>query len=109
MKEDEEVIEVEEVEEAEEAVVDEDEEQWKDIEGYKNYKISSRGRIKNIITNKVHKFTVKRGYHYAKLKNDDGFKSLSVHRLVAAAFLTNDDPTKKRVVITLVVQKQIII
>src|SRR5947207_1970320 len=84
--------------EAKEEAKEEAEEEWRDIKDFKNYKVSSHGRIKNIITNKMHTFNLKHGYHYAKLKNDNGFKCILVHKLVAEAFFVNDDPINKTVI-----------
>lgn len=74
---------------------------WKDIDDYPNYQISSFGRVKskerytkvkdnqiNPIKEKILKIQIDhKGYSYVRLYNENGFKSIKVHRLVANAFL----------------------
>ena len=78
---------------------------WKDIQDYSNYQVSNYGNVKNKerITNvgiKNQKQCVRKerllkqqkdhkGYMYVRLYNENGFKSIKVHKLVANAFLEN--------------------
>ena len=79
---------------------------WKDIEGYNGvYQVSNLGRVKSIdrIVNYSGGWTSNRkgvlksqyvinsGYYVVKLKR----KAYLIHRLVAKAFLTNDDFKKE--------------
>lgn len=69
-------------------------EEWKVIEGYENYAVSSLGRIKRLTSNnnavagKVLKtFIATTGYPMVNLIGENSRKMLSVHRLVAKAFI----------------------
>lgn len=78
---------------------------WKDIQDYSNYQVSNYGNVKSKerITNvgiKNQKQCVRKerllkqqkdhkGYMYVRLYNENGFKSIKVHKLVANAFLEN--------------------
>lgn len=78
---------------------------WKDIEGYENrYQISTYGRVKSLarvvksypktrkLKDRVRKLSVNRyGYSYISLKKDGTLKALTIHRLVALAFIPNPD------------------
>ena len=66
-------------------------EEWKSIEEFPNYEISSLGNVKNIITGKVLKNSVKGGYCHVSLTNEKYKKTLLVHRLVALAFIENPE------------------
>ena len=66
-------------------------EEWKSIEEFPNYEISSLGNVKNIITGKVLKNSVKGGYCHVSLTNENYKKTLLVHRLVALAFIENPE------------------
>lgn len=69
---------------------------WKDIDGYDGfYQISNMGKVKSI-GKKANKILIlkeqkKRGYCVVNLYNEFGMKSKTVHRLVAKAFLPNED------------------
>lgn len=69
------------------------EETWKDIihKDYKNYEISTHGRVRNKKTKKTLKQTDKYGYPAVGLYNNDTKKkgSVHVHRLVCMAFIEN--------------------
>jgi len=67
------------------------EEKWKQIQDFPNYNISSFGNIKNIITDKPLKPSLKSGYYHVSLVNNNTKKSFKIHRLVALAFLQNLD------------------
>ena len=65
-------------------------EHWKDIEGFSNYRVSNFGNVwskKNNIILKPYK--TNRGYLTVGFWLDGKKKRLSIHRLVAQAFLTN--------------------
>jgi hypothetical protein len=69
-------------------------EEWKSVEGFERYEVSSLGV--RPITGK-RKFRImkpcvgKRGYIYYNLYNDDGLKSRYFHRLLAEAFIPNPE------------------
>lgn len=75
------------------------EEIWKDIEGYEGlYQVSSTGKVKSFKGKNgakdkeghILKANISRGYPYVGLcKGDEGKKTFLVHRLVAAAFVSN--------------------
>lgn len=68
------------------------EEIWAPIKKLENsYEISTYGNIRNSITKKLIKKTIKNGYYYAVLFN----KSFRVNILVANNFLFNDDTKNK--------------
>jgi hypothetical protein len=62
-------------------------EEFKIIQGFKNYSVSNLGNIKNNATNTVLKPNTTKGYRIVKLNN----KNLCIHRLVASAFIPNPD------------------
>jgi hypothetical protein len=66
-----------------------DREQWKSVDGYDNYEVSNRSRVKNIDTGKILKRSIRNKYYGANLYNNDKMKTFKVHRLVAIAFVAN--------------------
>lgn len=77
-------------------------EEWKSIEGYdEKYLISNYGRVKSL---KKHKAILLRqqmnnkGYYRVALCKKGKMKYVLTHRLVAEAFVENDDPTEKNTV-----------
>lgn len=73
-------------------------EEWRNVKGYEGlYLISSYGRVKSLKRYKVGKEHIKKptigngGYEYIMLWKDNKFKRFPIHRLVALAFLSNDD------------------
>jgi len=76
-------------------------EEWKDIEGYEGlYQVSDLGRVRSLPRNttsgKILKpGTDRKGYLYVILSKNGKAKSHTVHRLVALAFIPNDDPEHK--------------
>lgn len=81
---------------------------WKDVIDYPNYQISNFGNVKskerhtkqrngiNLRKEKLLKQQIdKKGYHYVRLYNENGWKYFKVHKLVAEAFIenTNNEPT----------------
>lgn len=65
------------------------EEEWRQITDFPNYCISSFGKVKNIVRNKILKPSVKAGYYNISLTNDKHRKTCNIHRLVALAFICN--------------------
>lgn len=72
-------------------------EEWRVIEGFERYYVSSLGRIKSTIgKEKILKPTLlKSGYYQIKLRKNKKSYNRFVHRLVAIAFLENSDYTKE--------------
>lgn len=67
-------------------------EKWKRIEGFSRYRVSDKGRVLNVWTDKILKINTKPKYSQVGLVNDEGItKCLLVHRLVAQAFIPNPD------------------
>lgn len=66
---------------------------WKEIKGYKGfYEISNKGNVRNFKTKYILKqFTNNKGYNYVHLSVNYKRKAISVHRLVAQAFVDNPD------------------
>lgn len=65
-------------------------EHWKMIDGFLNYAVSSKGRIRNLNTGRILKhMSSKRGgwYAFIDLSKDGKRSSHTVHNLVAFAFL----------------------
>lgn len=58
---------------------------------YPQYEIYPDGRIFSYKTNKFLKKTFTNGYEFVELFNESGSKRMSVHRLVAEAFIPNPD------------------
>ncbi len=68
------------------------EEQWKKIEGYDNYKISNKGRVRNTTTRKFLEGGVNNcGYVKIGLTKDKKMRLHQLHRLVAQAFVENPE------------------
>jgi len=62
---------------------------WKGIENFKNYDVSSFGNIRNNTTNKILKYSPnQKGYPLVTLYGNIR-KTISIHRLVASAFIEN--------------------
>lgn len=55
---------------------------WKTCYNFPNYEVSNLGRVRNKISKKIFKGTIKKGYCYVEL---DG-KKLAVHRLILQTF-----------------------
>ena len=73
-------------------------EQWRDIEGYDGaYQVSDLGRVRSLKFGKVRVLRPgkhRQGYLQVALCQDGKQKSVYVHRLVAQAFIPNDDSSK---------------
>ena len=65
-------------------------EEWKHIDGYKIYEVSSFGKIRNKNTGRILKAANKGGYYSVGLSNKKT-KSFSLHTLVASAFIPNPE------------------
>lgn len=64
-------------------------EEWKQIEGYPNYWVSNKGRVKSDkILNPV---ITPAGYERVGIYYNGNIKQCLVHRLVAQAFIPNED------------------
>lgn len=71
-------------------------EQWKAVEYSDKYEVSTEGRMRNAKTGRILKQKKKKtGYMQINLSKDSKHKSFEVHRLVAIAFIENDDPEHK--------------
>jgi hypothetical protein len=70
-------------------------EQWKTIEGFTEYEVSSCGRIRNQKTGKIlNPGVISSGYKNACLYKDRFMHNHLVHRLVASAFIPNPENKK---------------
>ena len=69
---------------------------WKVITDFSNYDVSNLGNIRNTKTKKILNGSKNNGYICVGLINNDNIlKSLPIHRIVAQAFIPNDDINKK--------------
>ena len=69
-----------------------DNEIWKQIDGYENYEVSSFGNVKNIKTGRILKSSKKGGYCIVGLSGKiSKNKTHSVHQLVAKTFIPNPE------------------
>ena len=67
-------------------------EYWCDVKSFPNYEVSNLGNIRNRKTNKALKpYLTNRGYLTVGFWMDGKKKRVSIHRLVAQAFLQNPD------------------
>ena len=67
-------------------------EQWKKIDGYENYSVSRNGEIRNDKTGRVLKQIYdNKGYLHINLYENGKKKKITVHRLVAEAFIPNSE------------------
>lgn len=69
---------------------------WKDIKGWENlYKVSNYGNVYSCKSNIILKPTDKNGYLAVKLQNHKVKKTITIHRLVASAFIPNPNNKKE--------------
>ena len=64
---------------------------WQKIKNFEIYEISNFGNIRNILTNKMLKPSIKAGYYNVSLTHNKIRKGLKIHRLVALAFIENPE------------------
>ena len=65
-------------------------EMWWPIKGFDNYQVSTKGRVRNVITRNILKGRKSDGYYQVELTtNDNKRKHMRVHRLVGLAFIPN--------------------
>lgn len=73
-------------------------EQWKVIDEYPKYSVSTFGRVKNNATGKILAQQISNwGYCRVSIYAGDKKKYISVHRAVATAFIPNDNPERIQV------------
>ena len=65
-------------------------EEWKIFEDYTNYLVSNKGRIRNITTNRLLKFSLTNGYYKVRLSKNGKVNDFIVHKLVYCLF--NNEP-----------------
>lgn len=68
---------------------------WCSIEGYDGYWVNKEGKVLGCKGRILKGSKDKRGYVKVDLCNNDGCKKESVHRIVAKAFIYNDNPSIK--------------
>lgn len=75
------------------------EEQWKDVVGYeKIYEVSNLGQVRNYHTGQILKGVYdKDGYLRLSLHKNKKGKNVLIHRLVATAFIPNEDEEKNMI------------
>ncbi len=67
-------------------------EQWRLIDGYDNYEISSHGRVRNNEKSKIMKSNlIRTGYQQIGLNKNGKKKYFLVHRLIGFAFLEKNE------------------
>ena len=62
---------------------------WKQINGFQNYEISICGQVRNVKTKRVLKQSIRIGYYYVCLSENNITKKYNIHRLVALHFIPN--------------------
>jgi NUMOD4 motif/HNH endonuclease len=72
------------------------EEEWIDIDGFDNYQVSTNGRIRNKVNNKILKpNTDSGGYSQVGLYKNGIRYTVLLHKIVATSFITNDQGFKE--------------
>ena len=67
-------------------------EEWKEIEGYSKYEVSTRGEIRDAKTRELRPLVWNGNFLCTNLYSDDGVKALcKVHRIVALVFIPNPE------------------
>jgi hypothetical protein len=70
------------------------EEEYKKIQNYENYSVSSFGNVRNDVTNKILKPGINgHGYYHVNLRKNSKMNNVRIHRLIATAFI--DNPNNK--------------
>jgi hypothetical protein len=68
---------------------------WKQIDGYENYEVSICGSVRNITTKRILRPNLSSGYYYVILcRKNEKVKNITVHSLVANAFIPKLDTSK---------------
>ena len=62
-------------------------EQWKQIDDFPNYEVSNQGQVRNKKTLRILKQSFSNNYAYCNLYNNGSHKRVTIHRLVAKAFV----------------------
>lgn len=70
---------------------------WKVIEEFDEYEVSSHGRVRCIKTGKILAYGNRKRYYTVALHQNGTRKDCYVHRLVALAFILNQDSAKRYV------------
>lgn len=72
-------------------------EEWKPIKGFEDYEISNKGRVKSLKYGKerILKYGYRNGYKIVSLNKENTKQTFKIHRLVAEAFIPNNDPINK--------------
>lgn len=66
--------------------------EWKPVLGFEGlYEVSKYGEVRSLITGKILSKCISQGYYYVALFKDGKRYNKQVHRLVAEAFLFNDN------------------
>ena len=60
---------------------------WKIIKDYEQYSVSTTGSIKNNITSRILKYSIRNGYKSITLSKDNKKKTYNIHTIVASHFL----------------------
>ena len=76
-------------------------EKWKDIAGYEGiYQVSDLGRVRSLKFGRVKVLKGgkdRKGYLFVNLHRDGKQKTIKIHRLVAQAFIPNNDSSKTQI------------
>ena len=72
-------------------MIDISNEEWRKVKGFSNYSVSNLGRVKNDKKNTIKKLQHNNGYNVCILWENNKYKCVKVHRLVAEAFIPNCD------------------
>lgn len=71
-------------------------EEWKVVEGYSRYEVSTKGNVRDVKTQKLKALVWNGNFLCTNLYDDNGLKVLcKVHRLVAICFVDNPSKVKK--------------
>lgn len=66
------------------------EEIWKSIEEYDKYEVSNKGRVRNKENKRLlTPYISNSGYYMINIRNEQGARNKTIHRLVAKAFISN--------------------
>jgi len=78
-----------------ETIVNNDLLEWRVIDECPNYSVSNTGLVKHTRHNRILKGYNRNGYLQVTIQKDNEQSARLVHRLVAAAFIHNDDPVNR--------------